>query len=53
MRADQLKLLDYQPPAKTPDFGGDFEREMDWISSLPEEERIKLFDREKDKNESD
>jgi len=40
----QLNIFD-QPP-EMPDFGGDFEKEMDYIKALPEKEKASFYERE-------
>lgn len=44
-KSEQLNLLQglvVKPPLAIPDFNGDFEKEMDYIVNLPDEERAKI-----------
>jgi len=39
----QTTLFNYQPPLVIPNFGGDFNKQMDFIKSLPEEDLWRGF----------
>jgi len=43
---NEQQKIDFRPSVEIPDFDGDFEKQMEWVKSLPEKEWLKLFEQE-------